>query len=254
LYGKARQAYKSASRAARNRGGEVASELGMDDKNSGSAMDMGQADVEHAEALVYLQRVRGLRDQISLAETALAAHVAGVDKAQVDAMKKDLAATWDASLKAVDASIDLLDGASNKMKRQNYGWVSQASLAAALQLKSLLASREDAAAALDEAIAQYTAAIEGRQDSPFLKPYVRVLDQVKAVQAEGVVGGGASSQPSESDDVADRKTSKPARSPAAKTRGKAKEEPEKEPAAKKPAPKRERTPAKPKRTPAKTRG
>ncbi|MBN1343482.1 MAG: hypothetical protein JXQ73_12415 [Phycisphaerae bacterium] len=286
LYGKARQAYKKASRAARGRGGEVATELGMTDKEGETAMTIGQADVEHADALVNLQRVRGFREQIALAQAALAAKVSGVDQGQVDALKEGLASSWEASLKAIDASIELLNGAANKMKKQNYGWISQASLAAALQLKSLLASGPDAATALDEAIAQYEAAVQGREGSPFLKPYVRVLARAKAIQETGLIGGPrpatrpAATQ-AEGSEAASKASEKPAApekakapakaAPAPKPTGPAKAAPKspaktKAPAKASPAPKsagptkappskgkRPAAPAQPQRTPAKAR-
>ncbi len=185
-YDKADKAYNRAAQAARTRGGELTvTEAGPEmtsDKDLQVAMLIGRGDVAHARALVYLQQMRDLNREIGVLKAATAAKVQGVDEARVAQLGEAKAKAREEALKAVNTALEQLEGkGAIKSVDKNYRWIPQVSLAATLQLKSLLASGDDAAAAFDEALTQYEQAVEERKASPFLKPYVRVASRLREV-------------------------------------------------------------------------
>jgi hypothetical protein len=128
-----------------------------------------------------------------------------------------LAESSEVAVSAIEASIKLLaEHRAIKGVNRNYKWIPQVSLAAAYRLKSMLASGDAAAEAFDQALAQYSEAIEGREGSPFLKPYVRVVSHLQAAADKGVFGRApASTRPTPATAPATKSSTQPAeRSPA----------------------------------------
>ena len=180
----AEKAYGKAARSARNRGGELVSDPSVsdlsEDKDTEAAMAISQADVVHARALVNLQQLRDLRGQLAVVKGALAAEVSGVDQDKAQKVAAEVAKVQEASVQAIDASIKLLGQRVAKAIHKNAQWVPQVSVASAYQLRSVLTGGDEAAGALQEAIALYEEAVDGREGSPFVKPYVRVVEHLRA--------------------------------------------------------------------------
>ena len=176
------KAYAQAARAAGGRSGTSISDPELkkltEDRDPEAAMLIGQAGVAYARSLVYLQQVRDLIQQMGVVKAAVGAEVPGVDKGRLQAIADELDKTQKAAVVAVDDAIKL--GARNPFKGRKYDWVGQASVAAAYHLKSLLTRGDEAAEALGKAIAEYEGAVEKREGSPFLKPYVRALEYLRA--------------------------------------------------------------------------
>ncbi len=188
----AAKAYAQASRASGGRGDVVLADPALKelarDRDTDTVLAMDQADIAYLQALVHLQRVRGLSQQIDAMRLAEAAEIAGLDKARTDQLGGELAKAREAALKAVDDSIKLGEKAQFQ---GNLKWIGQASIAGAYHLKSLLAEGSASAEALDKAIDTYAAAVEKKESSPFLRPHVRMLAYLRA-------GGGVQSRPSAS--------------------------------------------------------
>ena len=188
LLEKAGDAYKQAARAARGRGGEVLDQPGMedmpDDKDSEAAMDMGRASVGESRAMVYLRRMGDLEQHRSVLRAALDAQVPGVKEDRIEQAGKAQAEARQAAVEAIDGAIELMEKSrAIKGINKNYKWLPQVSTASAYRLKSLLVSGSASADALAEAVALYDEALEEREGSPFLKPYVLVAGRVRELSA-----------------------------------------------------------------------
>ncbi len=182
---KAEKAYSRASRSARDRGGKELKDPAMrtvsSDKDTGPALTMAQADVQHVIALIHLQRARDLRQRGYVLIAARQADVGGVDAAETDDLIASITEAQEAATEAIQESIDLLGKA--RLQR-NYEWIGQASLGAAHQLKAILTTGPAQADALADAVDAYQTAVEGREGSPFLKPYLPVLKHVQELSAK----------------------------------------------------------------------
>ncbi len=196
---KAGKAFGRAARAARNRGGELVQKptmSGLRDRDTEQTMTIGQGDAAHALALTRLQRLRASQHQLELVQAMLDAKVPGVEASQAEALSKEVAQARKESLEAVEESIELLQRPAQRMDRK-YIWIPQASLAAAYQLKGLLAETTAATEALVQAVEQYEEAVKEREGSPFLQPYVRMLPRVRelAERAQALHPTTAATQP-----------------------------------------------------------
>ena len=182
---KAERAYGQAARYARQRVNELRDDPALDDlsedKDTTPAMIMGQGGVAHARALVYLQQARDLRRAIPVIEIAAAIRVPKVAEDDVKALEAQLAEAEGQAVEAIDASVELIEKAAKSVNK-NYRWIPEVSVAAANQLKSMATFGSDSAGAIELALEQYEGAVEGREASPFLKPYVRVLDQLRKTE------------------------------------------------------------------------
>jgi hypothetical protein len=213
LYKKAGQAYKRASSSAQKRGGELTGDPTMEDiskdKDTAPAMVIGQGDAAHAAALVYLQQIRNTREQMTLIGACLAAKVPGFDEAKLEELAGTLAGIQEQAGKAVEESLKLLTGRKAQNVNKNYQWIPQVSAAATYQLKWLLEG-DEADDALAQAIEQYQQAVEGREGSPFLKPYVRIVSRLQA--AAGDLPDSPAPSTAEAEEEADEAEEKPAKS------------------------------------------
>jgi len=182
---KAEKAYGQAARYARQRANELRDVPALDDlpedKDTTPAMIMGQGGVTHARALVRLQQARDLRRAIPVVEIAAAIRVPGVAEDDLKALEGELVEAEGKAVEAIDASIELLEKAAKSVNK-NYRWIPEVSVAAANQLKSMATFGSDSAGAIELAREQYEGAVEGREASPFVKPYVRVLEQLRKTE------------------------------------------------------------------------
>jgi hypothetical protein len=164
----------------------------MEDKDTEVAMGLGQGDASYLRAVVYLQQARGLSQEMSTLSAAVDAEVPGVDKARIEKVAGELAKVREAAVKAVN---EALAASAKAQFRGNYKWVSQASEASNYHLKSLLTSGSDSAEALAAAIKDFKDAVEKRENSPFLKPYVRALAYLQMGAGGAATTQGGASQP-----------------------------------------------------------
>lgn len=182
---KADKAYSRAARTARDRGDSDMKDPAMrnvsSDKETRPALTMAQADVQHAIALVHLQRARDLRQHGFALIAATKTKISGVDAGKADELIEKISKAQEAATEAVENSIELLGKA--RLQR-NYEWIGQASLGAAHQLKATLTTGPVQADALADAVDAYQAALEGREGSKYLKPYVPVLKRVRELSAK----------------------------------------------------------------------
>jgi hypothetical protein len=190
------KAYAQAARAAGSGGAteQTTIDPGIKDwakavnSDTEAGMIIGQADVAYSKALVFLQQLRDMDDQLAVAAAAIEARVTGVDRSRLQKVSDELPKVREAAVKAIDESVKL--GARNPLRGRKYEWAGQASLAADYHLKSLLTEGADSAEALGKAISEYENAVKKREGSPFIKPYVQALAYLKRSAA------GAQSRPS----------------------------------------------------------
>ncbi len=142
------------------------------DRWSKASSEAREADAQLRQAMVYYARYRDLT-----ADQELFSAMGEYQPANTDpgALAEDLATAKDAGLEAASAAADNLFAAGSGMQQH---FALTAGIAAAYGLQALF-GEEDAARA---AMVNYEAAIQGREDSPYIRQYAERLEQLRRIQ------------------------------------------------------------------------